>query len=137
MEEWKDIEGFEGYKVSTLGKVKGIKRDELKGAYTTQGYKTVLLAKNNKYFRKLVHRLVAEAFLSNPENKEFVDHINRDITNNSIDNLRWATRTENCLNNKNRERGYIKCVWVVSIPGFPRKRFGSEKEAIAYRDSLL
>lgn len=58
------------------------------------GYNRVKIG--DKYY--FVHRLVAETFLPNPENKPTVDHINRNIGDNSIENLRWATRAEQCEN---------------------------------------
>ena len=47
-----------------------------------------------------IHRLVAEAFIPNPENKECVDHIDKVRNNNNVNNLRWATKSENCMNKK-------------------------------------
>lgn len=68
-----------------------------KGSVTSYGYyKTTIKGKN--YF---VHRLVAETFIENSENKPFIDHINQDRLNNSVENLRWATVKENACNAKN------------------------------------
>lgn len=70
------------------------------GSNTYDGYKTIRVNKNT--YR--VHRLVAEAFLDNPENKPEIDHINRIPYDNRIENLRWATRSDNNRNTKSNDR---------------------------------
>ena len=102
MEEiWRDIEGFEGlYQVSNFGRIKRVTTGKiLKGDKNNDGYLRVKLYKNNTKSNKSIHRLVAEAFIPNPENKPQVNHINEDKTNNSLDNsldnLEWMTAKEN------------------------------------------
>ena len=100
MEEiWKDIEGYEGlYQVSNFGKIKSIgykKKKILKPTQDHYGYLNVTLYKNKNKKAKRIHRLVAEAFIANPENKPEIDHIDTDKLNNNVKNLRWVTRIEN------------------------------------------
>ena len=121
MEEiWKDIDGYEGYQVSNLGRVRSLDRIDsnnhplkgviLKPYISNSGYLLVGLYKQQKRDRKLLHRLVAEAFIPNPDNKSEIDHINTIKTDNTVflnedgsinyekTNLRWTTRKENINN---------------------------------------
>ena len=96
-ERWEDIVGYEGlYKVSNLGRVKGksrIKSQQDNG----KGYSIVHLSKNGKLRWHLVHRLVAEAFIKNIEDKPTINHIDGNRKNNKLNNLEWATYSENNL----------------------------------------
>ena len=101
-EVWKDIRGFEGiYKISNFGRIKSFKRVEdgyiLSNKNSKNGYLSVVLINtNNKKIRYTrIHRLVAEAFIPNPENKREVNHIDGNKQNNLISNLQWATSSEN------------------------------------------
>ncbi len=115
MEEWKDIIDFEGlYEISNLGNVRSkdtkaelyingklsssriIKGKQLKIFLNCiSGRKYVVLFKNSKTYTKLVHRLVAEAFIPNPNNYKEINHIDEDFTNNCVNNLEWCTRKYN------------------------------------------
>lgn len=105
-EEWKEIEGFKDYYVSDYGRVANFNyrntgdRILLKPFITKLGYEQIDLIRDGKRVKKLIHRLVAEAFLSNPKNKPEVDHIDTNRRNNIVDNLRWTTREENYNNPK-------------------------------------
>jgi hypothetical protein len=101
-EEWKVIPGFEDYQVSNYGEVWSDKSETYVIGHTnTEGYRTVGIRNSiSKRYHIRVHRLVAEAFILNPENKPLVDHIDGDPTNNIVTNLRWCTHLENQWNKK-------------------------------------
>ena len=101
VETYKKIKGFENYSVSDHGNVRNVKTSRiLKGKDNGHGYLEVTLMKNKTRYYKKIHRLSAEAFLLNPENKKCVDHIDNDRQNNKLINLRFATTQENCQNAK-------------------------------------
>ncbi len=104
-EMFKKIDGYDIYSVSNLGNVRNDETNRiLKGGKNNgHGYLAVNLYKNGKQSTRLIHRLVVNAFIENPENKPFVDHINGDILNNCVDNLRWATISENQMNSKKKK----------------------------------
>ena len=97
MEEeiWKPIQDCYDYEISNLGRVKNIKTGKyLKSCIRPDGYVNISLCVNNKTKNCKVHRLIAQAFIPNPENKPTVNHIDRNRSNNSISNLEWATISE-------------------------------------------
>lgn len=103
MEEWVDIKGFNGkYQVSNTGKVRSLcyKNPRILSTGKTGKYRNYLEVKLYKGGRGTgknykVHRLVAEAFLPNPDNKPQVNHIDGNTFNNDVSNLEWATDSEN------------------------------------------
>lgn len=108
-EIWKDIPGSEGlYQVSSLGRIKGLPRDVnnhtgvihlkeryLKGHPVTKGYIQVQLASRPKRLVKLIHVLVAQAFIPNPHNYPQVNHINGVKSDNRAENLEWCDNSMN------------------------------------------
>ena len=107
-EEWKSIKDYEGlYEISSYGRVKSlsykykngkVREEIIRVPSVTHGYEFLKLNKNGKSKNYKIHRLVAEAFIPNPENKPEVDHIDTNKRNNMVENLRWVTRQENCDN---------------------------------------
>ncbi len=98
MQEWKDIAGYEGhYQVSNDGMIRSIKSGNsiLKGDKQKNGYRRVYLWKDGAKKNMLVHRLVALAFIPNPENLTEINHIDQDKENNRVENLEWCTHLYN------------------------------------------
>lgn len=109
-EIWKDIDGFEGrYQVSNFGNIKSVDKYIItRKAYNQRrngilrklqvsknNYIFISLKKEGKQYNKYIHRLVAQAFIHNPENKCEINHIDCDKSNNHVSNLEWVTSSEN------------------------------------------
>ena len=129
-ETWKIIDGYEHYSVSSFGRIYSrFKNIMLKPGKHNKGYHLVRLYKNNKGKIFKVHRLVAIAFIPNPNDKEIVDHIDGNNTNNHISNLRFASNKENSYNRRKQtnntsghkgvsyEKQYNKYRAKISIDG--------------------
>lgn len=108
MEIWKEIVGFEGlYWVSNFGRIKS-KRKIRKICTSKCGYSVVNLS-NSKTFKKFyIHRLVASAFINNPNNYNEINHKDENKTNNSVENLEWCDRNYNCTYGTKTERTSLK-----------------------------
>lgn len=155
---WKDIVGYEGlYQISNFGNVKSVKHLKTKSVREDKimkqfknncGYFYINLTKKNKYKTFLVSRLVAFAFIENPNNYREVDHINRFKRDNRVENLRWADRQLQNLNRDlvlNAKRISIcfsktdKCFivgWAYIIGKVKRKLFATRLEADAFAETL-
>ena len=95
LNELKQIEGFPSYYITKEGKVFHVK--EINPCDTLYGYNEVALYENNKTSRRKVHRLVAEAFLDNPENFDTIHHKNGNKQDNRVENLEWVENKEHVL----------------------------------------
>lgn len=86
------IKGFSNYSINEFGEIKNVKKGTiLKGGLDTGGYRIVTLRKNNRNYTKTIHRLVAEAFIDNPDNLPCVNHKDENKQNNKVENLEWCT----------------------------------------------
>ena len=97
-EVWKELDGFNGYYVSSLGRIKSPRGNILKGSKLKDGYLAVCIKQNGRFISKKIARLIAKTFVPNPDDKPCVDHINTIKSDNRAENLRWVTYKENAHN---------------------------------------
>jgi len=98
MEVWKTIPSLPNYEASTSGRVRHKGKEPRKLQVNKRnGYVYIPVRKDMKFQSLRVHRLIAEAFIPNPENKPHVNHIDGNKQNNSVENLEWCTQSENEL----------------------------------------
>ena len=119
-EIWKDIIGYEGlYQVSNLGEVRSVSRRGAKGKILSKsinnGYYRVVLCSNSKAKGMAVHRLVAQSFISNPNNLPVVNHKDENKLNNNVENLEWCTQSYNILYSSNRHERYYNKQKIVQL----------------------
>lgn len=127
-EIWKDIKDFEGlYQISNLGNIKSLERkvNGKLGSVRTlpekhmiptnngRGYLVICLHKYGKRYDRKIHRLVAEAFIPNPDNLPTVNHIDGNKMNNCVDNLEWNTIQENCRHRQDNGLGNIEAATIA------------------------
>lgn len=138
-EEWRDVKGYEGkYLVSNIGRVKALPFDgpgkrnkEVIRWFSTDrcGYHRLNLALKGKKQNFFVHRLVAVAFIPNPENKPFVNHIDGDKFNNHYSNLEWVSSQENNLHVCRVLRKRVKPIVSVCLETGEEKEYPSFQAA--------
>ena len=142
------IESHPAYEVSNTGLVR--RGEKLLGTLNPDGYWRVMLSNNGQIKMFLTHRLVALAFIPNPENKPHIDHINHNKQDNRVENLRWATRVENMGNrvvSKSNKLGLLNIrqnkdgLYVVEITRNKKLVFWKSSrlvdEVIRLRDEFL
>ena len=138
-EEYKDIEGYEGlYQVSNIGNVKSLVNHKgkyreklLKQSKDCNGYLQVNLYKNKTSKRFLVHRLVANAFIENPNNYPCINHKDENKQNNSVKNIEWCSYKYNTnfgTRNERARKAISKQVYQYSKDGVLISVFNSTKE---------
>lgn len=141
-EIWKDIKGYEGcYQISNTGKVKSLARMRLsKGGSLAPvkerilklktskgGYLVVHLRNEDKQSHPSIHRLVAEAFIPNPDNKPTVNHIDGNKQNNNVENLEWSTHSE--------QMNHAVANNLLEVRGSPKYSKAFKKEVLDYYNS--
>lgn len=136
----KRIKGFEDYAITDEGKVISYKYKEprvMKTWLQKSGYENIKLSKDNKTYHFLIHRLVAEAFIPNPNNYEEVDHKNCNRSDNRVENLQWMNHKQNI--HKSYEdsgvgavRNFVKCFLVEEKTEEVIKEFQSKTDASNY-----
>lgn len=131
----KNIDGFENYMITDDGRVfnKRTKRFQKLNTNNSKGkYHIVQLYKDGKYYWKLVHRLVAQAFIPNPDNLPEVNHKNITSTDNRVENLEWVDRYDNNMKDRTRILNPAKPVDMFDLQGNYIRSFKSIKRAAVY-----
>lgn len=134
MEEWKVIPKYPDYEASSFGYIRNISSKKVIKHYYNGGYAQMHLYNNKVRFAVKLHRMIAEAFIPNLENKPTVNHIDKDTTNNKPSNLEWATQQENndhkVREKFNKKETNMRPVWKCHpISGERIQRFESAKHA--------
>ena len=145
--EWKQIAEQPLYEVSDDGQIRNIGTGRILKLQYINGYKAVYVTRDKKTKGYLVHRLVARAFLPAPdEGAVCVDHINRDKTDNAVQNLRWVNSSQNNCNRKRWGSGdlhhitRLKNGWYVQFytrGTITKQKFEKLEDAMAYRDRFM
>ena len=147
-----EINNYPNYLIFDSGAILSLKRNKFMAeTYDKDGYVKVNLCKNGVPKTHKVHRLVGEHYLSNIDNKPQIDHINRDKSDNRVENIRWVTSSENALNKPdynqqkmrcNNSSGYKNISWDKSSWKYQKckrgvcatyKRFNTLQEALEYK----
>ena len=131
------IKNFENYAITDDGKVISYKYKTpriMKTWFQKSGYENIKLCKNNQTYHFLIHRLVAEAFIPNPDNLPEVNHKNKNRQDNRVENLEWCSRNDNLYDSYSTlspVRNHIRCI-LYSPKNEKIKEFHSIKEASEY-----
>lgn len=135
-----EITGFDNYLIYPDGKVFSKKRKKYLTAYDDGfGYLCVSLNSNKKRLTPKIHRLVGKHYIPNPENKPQLDHINRDKTDNRVENLRWVSVVENAQNKGNNKRntsGHKNISYNNKVNKWAHRKQIDKKQYLKYFDTL-
>lgn len=146
MIEWRPIKGYEGiYEISNTGSVRNLRSDPKNRTYpykilvpgkTVKGYQFVFLSVNGKAKNRMIHRLVAETFIPNPDGLPEVNHIDGNKENNRVNNLEWCTRKDNLKHAVDIGLRHSQCNIIREVvliaPGNNMRVFKSMKECSNY-----
>ena len=129
-----EIEGHPNYLIYPDGRVWSNYRGGryLKHALNGVGYPVVGFYKDKKNKQHTIHRLLAQYYIPNPDNKPYVDHINRNRQDNRLENLRWATVSENCLNSKVPKNNKLTIKNISYIKGNKVFRYKKMKKGVIH-----
>ncbi len=137
-EVWKVIEEYPDYEVSNMGRLWSWKRNKYMKLTLVNRYVRVVLRNTNQTKSFPIHRLVANAFIPNPDNKPVVDHIDGDAMNNQVNNLRWATFQENSSNSKRHKPTITGVKGIILQKKLYRVRimFNGKQNSVGYYKTL-
>lgn len=157
-EIFRAIDGYDNYEISNHGRVRNVITERILKSFKTGGKRKQYLAVDLKHKTVKIHKLVADAFIENPNEYKIIDHIDGNSLNNNVDNLRWTTNTINTINSKMSKYNtsgitgvcFIKTrnSWVATWQNeegkhcsktFSLKQYGNNKAkelAIAYRKKM-
>ena len=142
------ISDYPTYSITRTGFVRDLRTGQLKTGHNAYGYRKINLKNPSGGKGFLIHRLVGQAFIANPDNLPEIDHIDKNTTNNSVDNLRWANdymQAQNKGDQKNNTSGYknittedghFRVVIVRNDEMVCRKRFQFLEDAVKYRNEI-
>lgn len=140
MEEYRKIDGYDNYSISNLGNVRNDTTNKILKYNTSIEYIRISLRLNNVPTKFYLHRLLALTFIPNSDNKTCVDHIDNNKRNNNLNNLRWATYSENNHNrsmSKNNKSGVKGVSWIQRDKRWCATiMIDGEKKYIGYYDNL-
>ena len=135
-----EINNYTDYLIYEDGRVFSKKSNKfLKPRLHRGGYQQVSLCKDGKSKNHYIHRLLGVHYIENPNNKPQIDHINRIKTDNRLCNLRWTTRSENCINKglkKNNKSGHICISYIKNRKVWRFQKTVSNKKVTKYFNSL-
>ena len=128
-EIWKALPSVPEIEVSTLGRVRSVKGHYYKNHPINNGYMNVRIQIDGKWTTKLVHRLVAQTFIPNPNNWPEVNHKDCDRTNNNAGNLNWCTHQENIAYRDKYGKALSRPVFAINLKTHEVSHFHSQNEA--------
>lgn len=140
-EVWKKHPEIEKLEVSSFGRARSVNGHYYKSRSDKNGYMRLHFHMNGKHVFKLVHRLVAETFIPNPNNLPQVNHKDGDRTNNNVDNLEWCTASYNMNYREKFGEAQGHPVLAINLTTLEVSRFRSQREAEralgVYRQSII